>query len=37
MKLLTDLMQDIGEPKVDAHFSDLCSYAVNRGFNNILA
>lgn len=34
---LSMLMSDIGEPNVEAHFRDLCSYAVNRQFNNILA
>ena len=34
--VLTDLMKDIGEPNVDAHFSDLCNYAIERGFNNLL-
>jgi len=36
-KVLSELMKDFGEPRVEAHFSDLCSYAVDRGFNNILA
>lgn len=37
INVLNDLMKDIGEPNVDAHFSDLCNYAVARGFNNLLA
>lgn len=34
---LTALMEDVGEPMVEAHFTDLCNYAVTRGFNNLLA
>jgi nucleoside-diphosphate-sugar epimerase len=34
---LSELMKDIEEPDVDAHFTDLCTYAVERGFNNLLA
>jgi nucleoside-diphosphate-sugar epimerase len=34
---LAQLMHDIGEPKVEAHFTDLCRYAVSRQFTNILA
>jgi len=37
INMLNELMKDIGEPNVDAHFSDLCNYAVQRGFNNLLA
>jgi nucleoside-diphosphate-sugar epimerase len=31
---LTELMKDIGEPAVGPHFSELCAYAVERGFAN---
>ena len=37
VNVLSELMKDIGDPHVDAHFTDLCSYAVQRGFNNLLA
>ncbi len=37
IKQLNELMRGVEEPKVEAHFKDLCSYAVNRGFTNILA
>jgi len=37
ISVLNELMHDIGEPDVDTHFSDLCNYAVARGFNNLLA
>ncbi|MBX2906881.1 MAG: SDR family oxidoreductase [Taibaiella sp.] len=31
------LMEDIGEPNVEAHFQSLCTYAVERQFTNLLA
>ncbi len=37
VNLLSELMHDIPEPKVEDHFSELCSYAVERQFNNLLA
>ncbi len=33
---LNDLMHDIGEPQVASHFTELCQYAVERGFANPL-
>lgn len=35
--VLNKLMHDIGEPRVAAHFTDLCNYAIDRQFTNILA
>ncbi len=37
ISVLNELMHDIGEPDVDSQFSELCNYAVERGFNNLLA
>lgn len=34
---LSSLMQDIGEPNVEAHFRELCNYAVKHQFNNLFA
>jgi nucleoside-diphosphate-sugar epimerase len=36
MHTLTELMKDIGEPMVAPHFTELCAYAVERGFANPL-
>jgi len=35
--ILRELMKDINEPNVDAHFGELCTYAMERGFNNLVA
>lgn len=37
VEALAALMHDVGEPKVEAHFHELCNYAVERKFNNLLA
>lgn len=35
--VLSGLMQGINEPNIQAHFHDLCHYAVERKFSNVLA
>jgi hypothetical protein len=37
VKVLNELMHGIDEPQIEAHFSELCNYAIYRGFNNVLA
>lgn len=37
VEVLMELMKDIEEPDIYMHFRDLCRYAVEQKFNNILA